>query len=163
LTGLARVPALSVVTLALLTGCQRNVVKIDQPEPAAGDREACAATIRALPESVADEPPVSTGPARPWAAAWGSISSPIVVTCGGGMPASFDRFAACSEVNGVGWYLPEETAGRSGVDVVSTTIGRQPIVALTVPAAYPPEHLAASLADIARAIRSETALRRPCE
>jgi hypothetical protein len=86
--------------------------------------------------------------------------------CGGSMPEGFDRFAACDEVDGVGWYLPPEQVPDVGDeefgDATIATVGRDPVLALDVPAQYRPEGLAAVLSGLAAPVREHVRQVRPC-
>src|SRR3546814_13080570 len=61
-----------------------------------------------------------------YGAAWGDPA--IVLTCGVGVPDGFDEFSACTEVSGVGWFVPPEQESseerRVGKECVSTCRSR---------------------------------------
>ncbi len=97
-------------------------------------------------------------PAGGQAAAWGDPA--IVLRCGVRMPESFDRFAACQETNGVGWFIPEEQMTGAPESITMTTIGRS----VNVEVSLPPEHWppAAAMVDLAPAIKKTVAETDPC-
>ena len=82
------------------------------------------------------------------------------------MPTGFDRFSACQEVDGVGWYLPDDqlvgTTDQDVPDATLGTIGWSPVVRLDVPADYRPAGVAAALADLAPAVKQHLRQVRPC-
>lgn len=124
---------------------------------------ACAALVEALPDTLAGQERRSVDPADAPAAAYGDPA--ITVECGGPMPRGFDSFAACEEVDGVGWYLPPDQITdptEESVDATLGTVGWEPVVALRVPATYRPEGLAAALAELAPPVRRTLEQVRPC-
>lgn len=139
----------------LLAGC--GGVDIAESSVSASERAACTELVEALPDEVSDQPRRKTS-GSPLGAAWGDPA--IVLTCGVGKPEDYDRFANCQTVNGVDWFVPEETVGDQSADVVLTTIGRTPSVELKVPASYRPP--AAAMVDVSRAIRIGTRTVAPC-
>ena len=139
--------ALAVLTLAL-AGCS-GAVEVDSPDVDARTRAACARFLDQVPEKVGDQARRKTEPASAPAAAWGD--PPIVVTCGVDLPDDFDAFALCQEVNGVGWYIPEEASNDQGSDVQMTTIGYRPTVRIDLPAEYrPPAAVLAEISDVVK-------------
>jgi hypothetical protein len=150
----------TLLTVGLLTGCESGDVSIDTPTPDARDRAACARILGALPDTLAGEERRAVTPADAWGAAWGD--PPLVLTCGGDMPAEFDEFATCVEANGVDWFVPAEQVEDDSRDVTFSTAGYRPIVQLTVPAEYRPEGGAAALAELARPLRKRLETVQPC-
>ncbi|HQR28140.1 MAG TPA: DUF3515 domain-containing protein [Nocardioides sp.] len=146
-------------TLAL-AGCESDKVPLDSPTPSPVVGAACQRLLDALPDTVDDELRRPVDPEDALGAAWGDPA--ITLTCGGTMPPDFDRFAACEEADGVGWYVPEEQVSDQGLDVVMTTIGRRPVVQVRVPSSYRPAGPAAAMVDLAPAIKEHTRLRKPC-
>jgi hypothetical protein len=143
----------------LLAGCGGDGVRVDGYHLAAADRAACAALLDALPARVADQPHRKvTG--SPYAAAWGDPA--IVLRCGVGKPAGYDRFARCQRADGVDWFVPESTIADQSKDAVMTTIGRSPAVEVGLPAHYRPEGAAGAMVDLAAAIKAHTAEIAPC-
>lgn len=149
-----------VLALAALTGCQSDRVPIDSPTPGAVARDRCQRFLEALPDTVNDQLRRPVDPDDALGAAWGDPA--IELTCGGQMPADFDRFSACEVADDVGWYVPEEQFSDQGLDVVMTTVGVRPIVQVRLPASYRPEGAAATMVDLAPAIKAELRQVKPC-
>jgi hypothetical protein len=143
-----------VVALLVLTSCAVGVpsTKVSDPE-----RKACSELVDTLPDHVSDQEQRETK-GNPLAAAWGD--PPIVLRCGVGRPAGYGPFSACQVVNGLGWFVPEETMDDQGADVVMTTVGREPAVEVKVPAKYRPP--AAVMVDLGTAVKAHTRLVKPC-
>ncbi len=124
-----------------------------EPTQPGADAAACERLVDGLPETVADQERREVeDAAATTAAAWGDPA--IVLRCGVGEPASFDRFSACQIVNGVAWYIPDEQITGSATDITMTTIGRKPGVEVAIPADYFPP--AATMVDLAAALKRHT-------
>ena len=131
-----------------------------EPTQPGADAAACERLVDGLPETVADQERREVeDAAATTAAAWGDPA--IVLRCGVGEPASFDRFSACQIVNGVAWYIPDEQITGSATDITtlttkfsSSTIGRKPGVEVAIPADYFPP--AATMVDLAAALKRHT-------
>jgi hypothetical protein len=142
------VSALAALTLAL-AGCS-GAVEVDSPDVDERTRAACARFLDQVPEKVGGQARRRTEPASAPAAAWGD--PPIVVTCGVDMPDDFDAFSLCQEVNGVGWFIPEEADDDPDADVAMTTIGYRPTVRIDLPADYrPPADVLVEVSDVVKA------------
>ena len=87
---------------------------------------------------------------------------PIVVTCTDEAPADYDRFAACDEVNDVGWFIPRELIADPGADAVLSAMSHRPIVQVDVPVDYRPDGAAAVLAELADPIKDQLELVDTC-
>ncbi|MFS3128895.1 DUF3515 domain-containing protein [Nocardioides sp. Bht2] len=124
----ALLTALSIVTLSACS----NAVDVDAPRPPAADERACRALLDALPDSLDGDEERETDPADALARAWGDPAT--IVTCGVDMPAAFNDYSACDEVNGVGWFIDPDQAGSPDSPLSMTTIGITPNVRLDVPA-----------------------------
>ena len=147
--------------LVLLAGCGGSgAVEIDSPDVSAADRKACEAFLDALPQKLAGEDSRSVTPADALGAAWGDPA--FTLTCGVGVPAGFDRLSSCTQVNGVGWFVPQDEA-EGGRDATFTAVGFRPRVALRVPADHQPEGGAAALAQLAGPVRKQLRLVNRCE
>jgi hypothetical protein len=150
--------------LGALAGCAPGPVTVDEPDLTPAERERCEALLASLPDTLADLDRREVEPAGAPAAAWGD--PPVTAVCGGSMPTGFDRFSACDEVDGVGWYLPPEQVPDVGDeefgDATLATVGREPVLSLDVPAEYRPEGLAAVLSDLAGPVRAHLEQVRPC-
>ena len=120
-------------------------------------RAACESLVKALPSHVADQAQRSTT-GSPLGAAWGD--PPIVLRCGVGKPKGYDPVTGCQTVNGLDWYVPAAGMNDQSVDVVMTTIGRDPSVEVTLPAQYRPP--ATAMVDLGPAITAHTRKTTPC-
>lgn len=137
--------ALALAALAL-TGCSTGPVEVAVPEVDADTAAVCADLMAGVPESVADQPAREvTDPER--VAAWGDPA--IVLTCGVEPDPDFDELAACTIVEDVEWYVPEDPAGE-GEDVSITLVNRAVTARLELPAEYLPP--ATALADLAASV-----------
>lgn len=145
-----------VVALLLATTAACAVEVPDTPA-SASERAACTELVDALPDRVSDQSQRETR-GNPLGAAWGDPA--IVLRCGVGKPADYDPLDGCMRVNGVDWYASEDAATDQSTDVVLTTIGRAPGVELFVPAELRPP--AATLVDVAEAVKEHTREVRPC-
>ncbi len=143
-----------------LSACQSDQVLLDAPQPTGADATRCSALIDGLPDTVNDELRRPVSPSDALGAAWGDPA--IVVLCGGEMPSSYDEFSTCDVADGVGWYVPSEQIEDQSVDAVITTIGVRPIVQVRIPAQARPEGVAATMVDLAPAIKKHLQLVRPC-
>ena len=99
--------------------------------------------MQQLPESVLDQPARPTEPTSALARAWGDPA--IVLTCGMTAPTALTPTSQLYTINDVTW-LPEEIAGATRF----TTVGRDVVVAVTLPDRYAPA--ASALVDVADAI-----------
>ena len=147
--------------LLLLAGCGGSgSVTIDSPDVTGAERTACEHFLAALPAELAGQKSRTVTPADALGAAWGDPA--FTVTCGVGVPQGFDRLAGCTQVNGVGWFVPEDEA-HGGRDATFTAVGYRPRVALRVPADYQPEGGAAALAQLAAPVRQQLELVDRCQ
>lgn len=145
--------------LAALGGCgSQTAVGIHSPTLRGADAAACRKLVDSLPETVADQKRRPVRPAHAYGAAWGDPA--IVLRCGVGRPAGFDRFSTCQVTNGVGWYIPEDQITGQPNDIVMTTVGREQNVEVRIPADYFPP--AATMVDLASAIKSSVREVKPC-
>jgi hypothetical protein len=122
-------------------------VEIGSAAPEGAAASACAALLEALPAEVAGEPRRSVEPTDAPGAAWGDPA--IVLTCGDQPPEGFDRTSACTTVNEVDWFLPEDEVAVDEVgDVTMTTLHREAFVRVELPEEYwPPAETMVDLAD----------------
>jgi hypothetical protein len=72
-----------------------------------------------------------------------------VLRCGVDLPAGLSPTSEVIEVEGVEWFLVEESAGYT-----FTTVGRRANVELTVPARVPRSEATAPLVDLAPAVKA---------
>ena len=139
-----------------VAGCGSRV-SVEPTGVGGADREACERLVADLPERVSDQPRRETEDDA-LGAAWGD--PPIVLRCGVGTPEGYDKFSGCQTVNGLDWFVPEDTITDQGADVVLTTIGREPAVEVAVPAAYRPP--VATMVDLGPTIKQHTRVLRRC-
>ncbi len=118
--------------MALATGCSSGPVEIDTPELSATDQQACRAFVDDLPATFAGQETRETSGDTAYGAAWGDPA--LVVTCGVGVPDGFDEFSACTDVSGVGWFVPPEQEADQDSEALLTAVGYTPRVSLLVPA-----------------------------
>ena len=141
------VPAL----VLALAGCGTDAVPVDRPPLAPDDERACSELVESLPDTLAGLERREVEPASAPAAAYGDPA--LTVVCGGPMPPGFDEFAECQEVGGVGWYIPpDQVTDPTREPFTDATLGSvhvDPVVAVTVPAEYRPEGLAAAQSELA--------------
>jgi hypothetical protein len=139
--------------LVLVAGCAKEPVSIEQVTVTRDDEARCAALVAALPKKLADLDRRRVAPAAALGAAWGDPA--VVLTCG--VDDKLPKAAACQEVEGVGWYAPEEAFDDQSLDVELTTIGLRPVVHVHVPAKYrPPPAIMVQLAPALKATLAAT-------
>ncbi len=144
-----------------LTGCSgTDPVPVDSPSLSASAQRACRDFLDAAPATLAGQERRETSPAGAPGAAWGDPA--IVVTCGGPLPTAYDRFAECTEADGVGWFVPDAERLDPTSDVVWTAVGYRPLVSIHLPADYRPEGAAAVITQLAGPVRQSLRLVRPC-
>ncbi len=142
-----------------LAACSEAEVTLPTVDVAEDDLAACRALVRDLPSELGDRSRVPVLPADGLGAAWGDPA--IVMTCGGEAP-EISRTAACTEVNGVGWYVDDGVIEDASVAATLVTVGYRPIVTLVVPPEQRPEGAAAAMAGLADAVQEHTELVQPC-
>jgi Protein of unknown function (DUF3515) len=135
----------------LLGACGVGAVDVGAEQPPEGDRDACRLLLNALPQRVADQPGREVEPQDGWGAAWGDPA--IVLRCGVAPPDGFDAVATCTTVEGIDWYVPD-TPPEANADVTMTTVHREPVIEVSLPAAHWPP--AATLVDVADTVREHT-------
>jgi hypothetical protein len=144
----------------LMTACSSGPAEIDAPEMSTADQRSCRDLVAALPATLAGlEAHEVTGDTE-YGAAWGDPA--IVLTCGVGVPEEFDRFSACTEVSGVGWFVPPEQEQDQDSDVLLTAVGYTPRVSLFVPADQRGAPSAGALAALASPVRQHLTLQDDC-
>jgi hypothetical protein len=142
----------------LAAGCGgQGPVRIDAAPPSRADDQPCRELLESLPETVADLPARDVEPADAWGAAWGDPA--VVLMCGSEPPAGFGRTSACTSVNGVDWYIPQEQI-EGGGDITMTTVDRAQYVRVELPAEHFPP--AAAMADLAGPVRQALRRTRGC-
>ena len=157
--------ALALGCLALAAAACSAAPRVEVTPPA-DQRAACAALVDALPGTLDGLERRGVEPADAAGAAWGDPA--VVLSCGVDEPAGLTRTSACLDVDGIGWYLPDDAVQDLGdgddavpaEDTTLTTIGTEPLVSVAVPSDYRPP--AGVLADLAPALRAELASVAPC-
>ena len=145
------------MALLLVSGVACGEVEVQPTEVTAAQRTACTALVKALPDRISDQDRRETS-GNPLGAAWGDPA--IVLRCGVPTPKGYNQFASCQTVNDLDWFVPDKTSEDQSLDVVLTTIGREPRVELVVPAEYRPP--VAAMVDIGDAIKAHTKVVRRC-
>jgi hypothetical protein len=142
--------------LLLLSGCGKEPVELDRVELSLADASRCQALVTALPDAIDSAERRLVFPAAALGAAWGS--PPIVLRCVENV--DIPSTAICQEVDGVGWYAPESSAGDQTADVVLTTVGWTPTLRVALPAEYRPP--TSVMVDLAPIIKQTLKLTEPC-
>jgi hypothetical protein len=150
-----------VLILALaLVACGKEPVTIPTLRLTAADQERCQRLVNALPDEVAGQDARKTQPAAALGGAWGDPA--IVAQCGVEVPPDFSRTSACTEADGVGWFVPDAQIDDDSADIVMSTAGYRPILQVTVPADYRPNGPAAAMVELAPMVEEYAELVRPC-
>lgn len=144
---------------ALLAGCGSGV-DVATPELSAADAETCAALVDSLPDTLAGEERRDIDSADAPGAAWGD--PPLVLTCGVDRPAEWQPDAACTDMGGVGWFVPEEQLTDPSAAVTATALTHTPYVSLVVPARYRSQGIDAALTELAGPLREHLEAGDPC-
>ena len=144
----------------MLAACGKEPVSIPTLRLTAADQAVCQRLANALPATVAGQERRKTQPAAALGAAWGDPA--IIAQCGVAVPKDFSASAACTEADGVGWFVPDSQVNDQSTDVVMATAGYRPVLQVTVPAKYRPEGLAAAMVELAPVVKQYTRLVEPC-
>ena len=144
--------------LLAAAACTPDPVSIDSPDVDGTTRSACRVLLDELPSELAGEERRDVDPDDALGAAWGDPA--IELRCGVGTPEGLTRFSECQEVNGVGWYVPEEQVADSSADLTLTTIGFEPAVELRIPATYRPPN--DTLVELSGPIKKSLEQVKPC-
>ena len=144
----------------MLTACGKEPVTIPTLRLTAADQAVCQRVIDALPSTVSGEEKRKTQPAAALGGAWGDPA--IIAQCGVAVPKGFSKSAACTEANGVGWFVPDSQVNDQSADVVMATAGYRPVLQVTIPARYRPSGLAAAMVELAPVVKQYTKLVQPC-
>ncbi|MGA8246958.1 MAG: DUF3515 domain-containing protein [Nocardioides sp.] len=144
----------------VLAACGKEPVSIPTSRLSTADQARCQRVTDALPRTVAGQSRRKTQPAEALGGAWGDPA--IVLQCGVGVPAGFSKSAACTEADGVGWFVPDSRVADQSADVVMASAGYRPVVQVTVPASYRPAGLAAAMVQLAPVVKQYTRLVHPC-
>lgn len=143
-----------------LVACGQDPVSIPTLRLTAADQAVCQRVTAALPATVAGQERRKTQPAAALGGAWGDPA--IIARCGVAVPEDFTRSAACTQADGVGWFVPDSQVNDQSADVVMSTAGYRPVLQVTVPVHYRPNGLAAAMVELAPVVKELTRLVRPC-
>lgn len=141
-----------------MAACSSVAVPIPDLDPEL--QSACDAFLEDVPDPLLDFERVEVDPPEAPARAYGD--PPIVISCVDAIPAGFDQFAFCVQVNGVGWYLPDEQIDDDSADATFTAVGFEPMVAVQVPAQYRQVTGGDVLADLTDAVKNNLTETKPC-
>lgn len=142
-----------------LTGCS-GAISIDPVTLDDEDRAACEALVDDLPTDLFGQEPREVSPDDALARAWGDPA--VVLECGVGAPDEFDPFARCSEIEGVGWFIPSDQLGDLTTDVTMTVESHTPRVRLTVPAQWRQDGPDSALTQLAEPLKEHLTEFNPC-
>ena len=163
-TGSRAVAAIVAMAAMVLSGCS-GAVDVDVPDLDAEQRAACDRLVDALPDRLEDlgDAGLERGEVDPGDAPAAAYGDPaVVVTCGVARPDAYDRFATCQEIDGVGWFVPEDQVGDEPTDVTLTAVGYRPRVEVAVPAEYWPMGSPSVTAALAAPVRDSVELANRC-
>lgn len=94
--------------------------------------DTCTALVNDLPDDFFDSERREVAGGDGIGAAWGD--PPVVLTCGAPAPEEFDAFSRCSDIEGVGWFIPDGQLKDPESDIVMSTQSHTPRVSLAIPA-----------------------------
>ena len=125
-------------TLALglglaLAGCSDSV-EVAKPAIEGADVKTCEELVADAPEELFGQERREVSGASTTSAAWGDPA--VLLECGAKAPESFDVFSSCSEIDGIGWYMPDAQLKDQGSDIAITAESHSPRVTVTIPAQY---------------------------
>ena len=152
-----------VVTCALaltLSACGSSKVQINSPDLSRTDAEACTALVEALPDTLGGELRRSVDPEDAPGAAWGDPA--YVLTCGVARPDEWAPDSECSDIGGVGWFVPLDELEDQRVDLTATALTHTPYVSLVVPSRYRSEGLDLALSELAPHLKQHLEAGEPC-
>lgn len=150
--------AAGVLAAGLLAGCSAGPVAVDAPRLDAADARACARLVDDLPQELAGQHRREVSGDRGTAAAWGDPA--IVLTCGVGSPPGLTDTATCVEVNGTGWFVPDDVldqlmSGEDKTDVTTVELNYRPRVRVSLPGEYRPDGFPNTTAALAPLIQAD--------
>jgi hypothetical protein len=140
---------LALVLASSLAGCS------DLPDISAGEADACADLMRALPDPLAGAALTDRDDRT---ASWGEVE----LTCGVSEPEAYDEYAPCLDVRGVGWFVPDEELEDLGGDATATALTTTPYVSLHVPAGDRAAGVDTMLTELAGPLKSTLGSGEPC-
>lgn len=130
----------------VLAGCSGD----DLPTLNDAGAQACADAMESLPSSIFGQHLDEVDGRR---ASYGEVT----LTCGVEMPEDYAETAECSEVAGVGWFVPPQILSDLGQDLVAYALTRDPVVRIEVPAQDRLEETDSSLAALAEPLSAHLA------
>ena len=154
------VASAALLLAGVLTGCSPGTTSIDDHDLSDADRAACEALVDDLPDTLAGEPSREVDPDGGPGAAWGDPA--YVLTCGVPEPSDYEPTAECSDILGIGWWLPDDELRDLSEDAHAVALSRTPYVEVLVPSRYRTDGIDRALAELAPALEEHTAEGRPC-
>lgn len=116
-----------------LSGCSSSV-EVAAPALQGEELAACEALVADLPDEFFEQERREVKGATTTSAAWGDPA--VVLECGARAPQEFDAFSRCSEVDGVGWFMPDSALKNSEKTLVITAQSHRPRLSVTIPAEF---------------------------
>ena len=144
----------------VLTSCSPGTISIDDHDLSDADRATCEALVDDLPDTIGGELRRSVDADGGPGAAWGDPA--YVLTCGVPEPSDYEPTAECSDIKGVGWWVPDDELDDLSEDAHAVALSRTPYVEVLVPSRYRTDGIDRALADLAPAMKEHLADGRPC-
>lgn len=116
-----------------LSGCSSSV-EVAAPALEGEDLSTCEALVDDLPDELFGQERRDVSGATETAAAWGDPA--VVLECGARAPQEFDAFSRCSEVDGVGWFMPDSALKNPEKTLVITAQSHRPRLSVSIPAEF---------------------------
>lgn len=124
---------LPLLAVLALSGCSSSV-EVAAPALEGDDLNACEALVDGLPDTLFGQERRDISGATETSAAWGDPA--VVLECGARAPQEFDAFSRCSEVDGVGWFMPDSALKDPAKTLVITAQSHRPRLSVTIPAEF---------------------------
>lgn len=145
----------TLVVSAALSACssEQELPPADLAQVSADERARCTDLLENLPASLLgqdrDETPTGVSDAGRVA-----VYGTVVVTCGVERPADYQPTAACNEVGGVGWYVPQEQLTDPARDLTAFALSHEPYVQLSARGSERIDGMDAALLDLAEVMNT---------
>nr|WP_281385905.1 DUF3515 domain-containing protein [Nocardioides luti] len=138
--------------MLVAAGCSSTPPAIDAPRMDDATASACRDLVAALPQELAGRERVEATGDTAYGAAWGDPA--IVLTCGVGQPAGFSATSTCVQVDGTGWFVPDDVLLSSDetLDVTTTELNFRPRVELVIPGDYRPNGFTNSIGEVGKLV-----------